>query len=286
MSLELGKRFIEFRKRNNLSQEELANKLKVSRQSICNWESGDSSPSIDYLQDMAKLYNVTIDDLINVNKPIDDCYKNKKENNSYVHVSKKGIFINDKDDGDFIAIDKNGININGKKHFSDDDEQYDFVNDEGEWKVTYNKKAKNRKIIKKAASLSIGLSALLITVIYVILGILNRDLWVKMWPLFFIIPIASGLIRTFGLKRSNEFPIVFIVLTTYFFLGMWLPNNSGWHPYWVIFFAIPIYYTISNSIRSIIKEKKKNSYLKDSSKDTIEVKIEDDDEDEEDKKED
>ncbi len=264
MSLELGKRLTEFRKRNNLSQEELANKLKVSRQSICNWESGDSSPSIDYIQDLAKLYSVSIDDLINVNKSIDDCYKKKEENGSFVHVSKNGIFINDKEDGDFISIDENGLNINGKKNGrKKDDEQYDFVNDDGTWKVVYNEKAKNRKIIKKTSSLIDGIMALIICGIYILLGCLDDSLWAKMWPLFFTFLVPGALVRTFGLKKPNEFPIVFIVAAIYCFLGMWLPNNSGWHPYWVIFFAIPIYYSLVNSIKSIRREKKKNIFLSD-----------------------
>ena len=279
MSLELGKRLTEFRKRNNLSQEELANKLKVSRQSICNWESGESSPSIDYIQDMAKLYNVSIDDLINVNKTIDDCYKKKEENGSFVHVSKKGIFINDKDGGDFLSIDEDGININGKKDWKKDDEKYDFVNDNGTWKVIYNENVKNRKIIKKTASLIDGLMALIVCAVYILLGCLDNSLWGKMWPLFFTFLIPGALVRTFGLKKFNDFPIVFIVAAIYCFLGMWLPNNSGWHPYWVIFFAIPIYYSLISSIKAIIKEKKKNAYLKDNV--TISVDDEDDEEDKE-----
>ena len=262
MSLELGKRLAEFRKRNNFSQEELANRLKVSRQSICNWENGDASPSIDYLQDLARLYNVTIDDLINVNKNIDECYKKNEEKGSYVHVSKKGIFINDSDEGDFFSIDENGIKIKEKgSSFDNEDEKYDFVNDNGKWKVIYNEKVKNRKIIKKVAGLLDGIMALVISAIYLILGFLDNSLWAKMWPLFFTFLIPGGILRCIGLKKLNDFPIVFISLTVYFFLGTCLPNNSGWHPYWVILFIIPIYYSIVNSIRAIIKEKKKNSYL-------------------------
>lgn len=49
-----------------LTQEDVAEKLNVSRQTISNWESGSVSPTIDKVNELAKLYNVTIDELIDV----------------------------------------------------------------------------------------------------------------------------------------------------------------------------------------------------------------------------
>ncbi len=52
-----------------LTQEDVAEKLDVSRQTISNWESGTVSPTIDKVSELAKLYNVTIDELVDVDKP-------------------------------------------------------------------------------------------------------------------------------------------------------------------------------------------------------------------------
>lgn len=55
------------RKENNLSQEQLAEKLGVSRQSVSKWEQGDSYPEMDKMLQIAKLFNLNIDDLLNQN---------------------------------------------------------------------------------------------------------------------------------------------------------------------------------------------------------------------------
>ena len=55
------------RKDNNLSQEDLADKLGVSRQSISKWEQGDAYPEMDKLMQMAELFNVSLDNLVHSN---------------------------------------------------------------------------------------------------------------------------------------------------------------------------------------------------------------------------
>lgn len=56
------------RKRNGYTQESLAEKLGISRQSVAKWERGDSSPDLSNLGELAKIYNVTLDDLVNHNE--------------------------------------------------------------------------------------------------------------------------------------------------------------------------------------------------------------------------
>lgn len=53
------------RKEMNLSQEDLADKLGVSRQSISKWESGVVYPEMDKMVQLCKLFNVSMDDLLN-----------------------------------------------------------------------------------------------------------------------------------------------------------------------------------------------------------------------------
>lgn len=58
------------RKENEFTQEELAEKLNVSRQAITKWESGDGTPDIENLKQISILFNTTIDELVKEDKDI------------------------------------------------------------------------------------------------------------------------------------------------------------------------------------------------------------------------
>ena len=60
----LSDKIIEERKKKGWSQEELAYKLEVSRQAVSKWESGLSDPSTTNLMALAKLFNMTPEDLL------------------------------------------------------------------------------------------------------------------------------------------------------------------------------------------------------------------------------
>lgn len=62
--MDLGKKIIEMRKNKNLSQEQLAETLNVSRQTISNWENGRFYPDIDALVKISKYFNIALDDLL------------------------------------------------------------------------------------------------------------------------------------------------------------------------------------------------------------------------------
>ena len=59
---------IELRKLNNLSQEELAEKLGVTRQTISKYETGESLPDIEKCALLADIFEVSVDDMINYDK--------------------------------------------------------------------------------------------------------------------------------------------------------------------------------------------------------------------------
>ena len=52
------------RKNNNLSQEQLADRLGVSRQAVSKWESGSSYPDMDKIIQISKILNCTLEDLL------------------------------------------------------------------------------------------------------------------------------------------------------------------------------------------------------------------------------
>ena len=62
--MEFNEKLQELRKNKNLTQEELAKELYVSRTAISKWESGRGYPNIDSLKDISKFFSVTIDELL------------------------------------------------------------------------------------------------------------------------------------------------------------------------------------------------------------------------------
>ena len=56
---------ISLRKINNLSQEELAERIGVSRQTLSKYETGESLPDIDKCMQLADVFGVSLDDLVN-----------------------------------------------------------------------------------------------------------------------------------------------------------------------------------------------------------------------------
>lgn len=64
-NMKFGDKLIALRKKNGLSQEELAEKLNVSRQSVSKWESNNTYPETDKIVQICNLFNCSMDDLIN-----------------------------------------------------------------------------------------------------------------------------------------------------------------------------------------------------------------------------
>lgn len=63
-TMEIGKRIRAYRKIYNLSQEQLAEKIFVSRQTVSNWENNKTYPDIQIIVSLSILFNVSLDELI------------------------------------------------------------------------------------------------------------------------------------------------------------------------------------------------------------------------------
>lgn len=59
-----SEKLISLRKKSGMSQQELADRISVTRQTISNWECGQGSPSLDKAVELASLYHISIDDLV------------------------------------------------------------------------------------------------------------------------------------------------------------------------------------------------------------------------------
>ena len=60
----LGQNILELRKKNGLSQEQLGEKVNVTRQTISNWELEETAPNPEQLKLLSKVLNVSVDELI------------------------------------------------------------------------------------------------------------------------------------------------------------------------------------------------------------------------------
>lgn len=60
----VGKNLKNIRKKNDLTQDELAEKLSVTRQAVSNWENGKTEPDIETLTNISQIFDISIDELV------------------------------------------------------------------------------------------------------------------------------------------------------------------------------------------------------------------------------
>ena len=123
MNIEIANRLQKLRKENGYSQEELADKLGISRQAVSKWERAESSPDTDNLIVLARLYHISLDDLLNdtdekekENSEIEAITESKEEIKNEVSedLDKKDI---DKEEDNDMKKDENEINRNSIASF-------------------------------------------------------------------------------------------------------------------------------------------------------------------------
>ncbi|MCL2773434.1 MAG: helix-turn-helix domain-containing protein [Oscillospiraceae bacterium] len=85
MNINIGENIRNLRKRKDITQEELADHLGISFQSISKWERGDGFPDITMLPDLADFFNISIDELIGADKTLGggDFYNIYKQAHEY-----------------------------------------------------------------------------------------------------------------------------------------------------------------------------------------------------------
>lgn len=79
--MKINEKIYTLRKEHNLSQEELANELNVSRQTVSKWELGESCPDFDKIVPLCELFGISTEELL----------RDKKIENNYVEEPKKDI---------------------------------------------------------------------------------------------------------------------------------------------------------------------------------------------------
>ena len=233
MTIEIADRLIKLRKKHGYSQEELADKLGLSRQAVSKWERAEASPDTDNLICLAKLYGVSLDELLSTNEDVETIVKEQIKEDKEDNENRDSITLTD-EDGSKVVITNHNFNCcdeNGKH-------------------IKRSNFHKDRfSMILDIVDASLSFLALLT---YIFLGVF-LNMWANGWVFFFIPEIICSIIRAIRKKNPNKVNMAFISLFTFFFVCMVLPGMNAhlWHPMWVVFLAIPAYHTIFGSINRI-----------------------------------
>ena len=87
--MKFGDKLIVLRKKNGLSQEQLAEKLDVSRQSVSKWESNNTYPETDKIVQICNLFDCSMDDLIN--DKVTDVEGSLRKNKNNFNIDRKSV---------------------------------------------------------------------------------------------------------------------------------------------------------------------------------------------------
>lgn len=212
----VGNKLYTFRKKAGLSQEELAEKLGVSRQAISKWECGESLPDVDNLITIAKVYGVSLDELVD-NSPTVTVDEPKTEalvvETPPQYKTKEEIDDEEKEDEQEAA------------YFSYDGTPADT----------------KRKILRVLHALPYPI---LTTIAFLVWGFVWEG-WAVAWTLFVTIPVYYSILNCIRLKKFAPFAYPVLVAAVYLFIGM---QWDLWHPWWILFITIPVYYAIAEAI--------------------------------------
>ena len=63
--MEIGDKILELRKNAKLSQEQLAEKMNVTRQTISKWELNETAPDIKQAKELSRIFKISLDELTN-----------------------------------------------------------------------------------------------------------------------------------------------------------------------------------------------------------------------------
>lgn len=251
MNIEIANRLVNLRKEKNLSQEALAQELGISRQAVSKWERAEASPDTDNLILLARLYGMSLDDLLKTEDEIPkpdsepetvegEVEHEGSEKEEYVHIGIGGIHVKDKYNKVHVGWD--GIHVHDNK----DDVHVDMSPEEAkEWIKTGHHYAKIAEPAQKFPF------AVLVIIAYIILGAFTNA-WAVSLLIFLLIPLWHSGVSAFYHRDMCHFAYPVLVAGVYVLLGIY---NHMWHPGWVLFLTIPVYYSIFGYINSIKKKK-------------------------------
>ena len=259
MTIETANRLFELRKKHNLSQEELAEKLGVSRQAVSKWERSEASPDTDNLIALAKIYGLSLDELIYGDKAdesesdaaeqtesqsSDEPEKNRDggfiyvddSNGDKVRIGASGITVEEKN-GEKVEIGWTGLKINVNK--SDDKTGGRVTVDDGGVNIDISSQKKTKFWLEVPYPI-------ICVIAYLLCGSLNLlGGWHPAWIIFVTIPVYYTLVEAIYKRRFSTFAYPVLCAVVFLILGCYF---GYWHPGWIIFLTVPVYYPIASAI--------------------------------------
>lgn len=287
MNIEIANRLVELRKKNNLSQEELAARLGISRQAVSKWERAEASPDTDNLILLSRVYGVSLDELLKTDDEVvssaqaADGSDERSKSRTKVQINLKGIHVEDDDEivhvgWDGIHVeDADGVHVNitnpckgCEEKDCDNCSRYDELGKKysekyghkyGEPHVVVNGSEVDVKGARRKVFWNSFPFPVLVSAVYLLMGFL-WDMWHPGWIIFLTVPLYYAVVNAFtggwrGFAKSFPFPLV--LAAVYLIMGfVW----NLWHPGWLIFFLIPLYYPIVSAIRRSRRAKSGEPY--------------------------
>lgn len=187
MDEQIIERLCKLRKQHGYSQEQLADELGVSRQAISKWERGEASPDTDNLIALARLYNISVDDLL---------FEKSAE-----------------------AIAEPAVKI---AESADTVEPVEPVGPDKEG----TKEGRRRRYHDNAAGVAASVTVMLSCIVYFLLGGIWH-LWHPAWIVFLAIPVVPTLVSAIQERDPNVFCFPVLVTAVYLLLGcqwgLWHP---------------------------------------------------------------
>lgn len=235
MNIEIANRLVQLRKDKGLSQEDLADKLGISRQSVSKWERAESSPDTDNLICLAQIYGVSLDELLHSDQNVDEIAKEEKEKTEETTANKKNVSI--QIDGEKVVINKGG-----KKY-----EKNVCLTDEEKAFCENTLHLKGKRIFNKFFTTLIWLAAI---VGYVTAASIT-GMWHPLWLVFFAVICIDSLVDAV-LERDFSAGAFYPVLVSGIYLLLGFLFNL-WHPYWFLFVTIPVYYALVELLNFLFK---------------------------------
>ena len=223
MNIEIANRLQQLRKEKGYSQEELAQALGLSRQAVSKWERAESSPDTDNLICLAKLYGMSLDELLNTEETVEEIRERTIEVEEEKNKGKEN-------DDECICIHKG--------HICRCDHDKEFI-----------------KVTKHPIFMIVSSSvvALICTTLFLVFGF-AFDKWYECWLFFLFIPLIASFFEAVLEKHAfTAFAYPILVTMIYVFLGFEL---GMWHPLWALFITIPVYYIVFDNIDKYVLKSK------------------------------
>ena len=108
--MDLGQRLLELRKSKNLTQDEVAERLNVTRQTVSKWETNQSTPDFDKIIPLCELYEISANELLQGEKQEQKTNNNENDDKFDWNEAKKYLFSKGKDESDsYENMTKNQI---------------------------------------------------------------------------------------------------------------------------------------------------------------------------------